>query len=54
MAGDDDQMVPPINARLIQALMPHAERHIFHDGHLGLLTSADEVSPVIQSFLAST
>lgn len=53
MAGDDDQMVPPINARLIEMLMPHAQRHIFKDGHLGLITSADDLSPVIESFLTT-
>lgn len=53
MAGDDDQMVPAFNARLIELLMPHARRHIFNDGHLGLLTSAEELSPVIQSFLTA-
>lgn len=53
LSGEHDGMVPGINSTLINWLMPNATHHIFDDGHVGLLTSADELSPVIQSFLAS-
>ncbi len=53
MSGEHDGMVPGINSTLIDWLMPNAKHHIFDDGHVGLLTSADELSPIIQSFLAT-
>jgi len=31
-----------VNARIMRALLPHATLHVFEDGHLGLLTSAEE------------
>ncbi len=52
LAGDDDPIVPLINARLMQRLIPDARLRVFHDGHLGLLTSARELAPVVAQFLA--
>jgi len=51
MAGDDDPIVPLANARLLNALIPHSRLHVFHGGHLGLVTEADSVAPVISRFL---
>jgi hypothetical protein len=34
-------------------LLPHATLHVFEDGHLGLLTSADELGPLVSRFLTS-
>jgi len=49
--GDDDPLVPLVNAKLLQRLIPHAQLYIFHDGHLGLGTSAGELAQVIEQFL---
>jgi poly(3-hydroxyalkanoate) depolymerase len=51
VAGADDPIVPLVNARIMNTLLPHAELHIHPDGHLGLLSSADELAPVIATFL---
>jgi poly(3-hydroxyalkanoate) depolymerase len=53
LAGDDDPIIPLVNARVITRLVPHAELHVYHGGHLGVLTESDELAPVIESFLTS-
>lgn len=53
IAGDDDPIVPLINAKAITALMNHARLHIVRGGgHLFLVLRANEVVPVIRKFLA--
>ncbi len=51
--GDDDPLVPLVNARIMHRLIPHAKLYIFHDGHLGLATSAPELAQVVDQFLAA-
>ncbi len=51
VAGDDDPIIPIANAHLMARLLPRARLHIHHDGHLALMTSADELAPVIARFL---
>ncbi|KRA38716.1 MULTISPECIES: poly(3-hydroxyalkanoate) depolymerase [unclassified Nocardioides] len=51
LAGDDDPIIPMVNARILQRLLPHARLHVYSDGHLGLVTSADELAPLIADFL---
>ncbi len=53
LTGDDDPIVPPINAKIMHHLIPRSRLHIFHDGHLGLGTSAREIMPVIEQFLTA-
>ncbi len=53
LAGNDDPIIPLVNARIMRALLPHATLHAFEDGHLGLLTSADELGPLVFRFLTS-
>ena len=53
LAGNDDPIIPLANARIMRALLPHASLEIFDDGHLGLLTSADELGPLVSRFLTS-
>jgi pimeloyl-ACP methyl ester carboxylesterase len=53
LAGDDDPLVPMVNARIMRSLLPHARVHVFHDGHLGLLTSAGDLAPRIERFRES-
>jgi len=52
--GDDDQLVPPFNARLLARLLPNARLHLVRDGHLALVTSAEEIGPVIEAFRAAS
>ncbi|GAC1529945.1 MAG: poly(3-hydroxyalkanoate) depolymerase [Marmoricola sp.] len=51
LAGTDDPIIPMVNARIMQRLLPHAQLRTYDDGHLGLVTSADELAPVIARFL---
>jgi hypothetical protein len=34
-------------------LIPDARLHVFHGGHLGLVSEASELAPVISQFLAA-
>jgi pimeloyl-ACP methyl ester carboxylesterase len=49
--GDDDPIVPLVNAKIMHRLIPHSKLYMFHDGHLGLGTSAQELAPVVDQFL---
>jgi len=51
MSGDDDPIIPVANARLLHRLIPNAQLHIFHGGHLGLVTEAAQLAPVVSRFL---
>jgi poly(3-hydroxyalkanoate) depolymerase len=51
LAGDDDPIVPPVNGRLLSRLIPHAELHVYHGGHLALATEATDLAPVVARFL---
>ena len=50
--GDDDPLVPLVNAKIMHRLIPHSKLYIFHDGHLGLGTSARELAQVVDQFLS--
>jgi poly(3-hydroxyalkanoate) depolymerase len=51
LAGDDDPIIPLVNARIMARLLPHAQLHVYHGGHLGLLTEASQLAPVVDRFL---
>ena len=51
--GDDDPLVPLINAKIMHGLITHSKLYIFHDGHLGLGTSAWEITQVVEKFLTA-
>ena len=53
LAGNDDPIIPLVNARIMHALLPNATLYVYDDGHLGLLTSADELGPLVSRFLTS-
>ena len=53
LAGSDDPIVPLVNARIMRALLPNVSLHVFDDGHLGLLTAADELGPLVSEFLTA-
>jgi poly(3-hydroxyalkanoate) depolymerase len=51
LAGDDDPLIPLVNAHIMRRLLPRAELHVYHGGHLGLLTEAAQLAPVVDRFL---
>jgi poly(3-hydroxyalkanoate) depolymerase len=51
VSGDDDPIIPLANARLMRRLIPGSTLHVFRGGHLGLVTEAAELAPVISQFL---
>jgi poly(3-hydroxyalkanoate) depolymerase len=51
LAGNDDPLVPLINARLHAFLLRDARLHIIEDGHLFLLTKAHHIAQQIVGFL---
>ncbi|MNZ31111.1 3-oxoadipate enol-lactonase 2 [compost metagenome] len=51
LAGDDDPLIPLINARLLAWCLPNSELHVINDGHLFLITQAKKVSGLITEFL---
>ena len=51
LVGDDDPLIPTPNARIMARMLAHAELHVFPDGHLGLVTLADDLAPRIARFL---
>ncbi len=53
MAGTDDPIVPVINARILARLIPDARLVTIDDGHLFLLTSADDSAKIISAFLGN-
>ena len=53
MSGDDDPIIPLANARLMHRLIPDSRLHVFHGGHLGLVTEAAQLAPVVSQFLAA-
>ena len=51
MGGTDDPIIPTANPRLQARLIPHARLHLYDGGHLGIVTEADELAPVVEQFL---
>ncbi|TFV53397.1 poly(3-hydroxyalkanoate) depolymerase [Blastococcus sp. TF02A-35] len=51
VAGDDDPIIPVVNARLMARLLPHGRLHVYPGGHIALITEAQELAPVIERFL---
>jgi poly(3-hydroxyalkanoate) depolymerase len=53
LTGRDDPIVPSVNGRILACLIPNSRLHIFDDGHLGLVTSAEELAPIVRAFLTA-
>ena len=51
LAGDDDPIIPLINARVMAGLIPGARLHVYHGGHVELVLSPDLLAPLIAEFL---
>jgi pimeloyl-ACP methyl ester carboxylesterase len=52
MMGTDDPIVPLVNGRILAKLIPNARLVTIDDGHLFLLTSANEAAGHITEFLS--
>ncbi|MGH3525523.1 MAG: poly(3-hydroxyalkanoate) depolymerase, partial [Mycobacterium sp.] len=50
VAGTDDPIIPVVNARIMNALMPHSQLYLHAGGHIDLLFNAAPLAPVIESF----
>ena len=53
LAGDDDPLIPLVNARLMHRLIRDSRLHVYPGGHLGLVTEAAALAPVVDGFLAA-
>ncbi len=51
LAGDDDPIIPLVNARIMHRLIAQSELHIYHGGHLELAADAERIAPVVEAFL---
>jgi poly(3-hydroxyalkanoate) depolymerase len=53
LAGDDDPIIPLINARIMHRLIPRSELHIYRGGHLELAADAGRMAQVVEAFLST-
>jgi poly(3-hydroxyalkanoate) depolymerase len=51
LAGDDDPIIPLVNARIMHRLIPGSQLHIYHGGHLELAADAERLAAEIEAFL---
>ena len=49
--GDDDPIIPAVNARIMARFIPDSRLHLYRGGHIALITEADRLAPVIEEFL---
>ena len=54
LTGRDDPIVPAVNGRIMACLIPNSTLHVFDDGHLGLVTSAKKLAPIVRTFLTES
>jgi len=52
LAGDDDPIIPLVNARLMHAMIPRNALHIYKGGHLELVADPGLLAPAVESFLS--
>jgi len=53
MAGEDDPIVPTINARIMQRLIPDARLSVLDCGHLFLVSRAAASARIVDDFLTT-
>jgi len=51
LAGDDDPIIPLVNARIMHQLIARSQLHIYPGGHLELIDRPQLLAPVIEKFL---
>jgi poly(3-hydroxyalkanoate) depolymerase len=49
--GTDDPIIPVVNARIMNALLPHSRLYLHSGGHIDLVHNAAQLAPVIGKFL---
>ena len=52
LMGSDDPLVPSINGRILELLIPNAQLRMIDDGHLFMVTRPAETAVIIEEFLA--
>ena len=53
LTGDEDPIIPVANGRILAAGIPHATLHVYHGGHVELVTRPSLLTPLITGFLGS-
>ncbi|GAA4390070.1 alpha/beta fold hydrolase [Tsukamurella soli] len=53
VAGLDDPIIPPVNARVMSRLLPRGRVYWHRGGHIDLILNAREVVPYIEDFLGA-
>ncbi len=51
LAGDDDPLVPLVNARILGALIRDSRVHVYSGGHVELVADPQRLVPTIEEFL---
>jgi poly(3-hydroxyalkanoate) depolymerase len=51
LAGDDDPIIPLVNARIMHQLIGRSQLHIYPGGHLELIDGPQLLAPIIEKFL---
>ena len=51
LAGDDDPIIPLVNARMMHRLIPQSQLHVYSGGHLELAVDAERLASVVEAFL---
>ena len=51
LAGDDDPIIPVVNGRIMNWLIPRSQLQIYHGGHLELAADAGSLASAIEAFL---
>ena len=53
LTGDQDPIIPVANGRILAAGIPHATLHVYHGGHIELVTRPSLLTPLITAVLVS-
>ena len=53
LAGDDDPIIPLVNAQIMHRLIPGSKLDVYRGGHLELITNAERIAPVVDAFLSA-
>ena len=51
LAGDDDPIIPVVNARIMHRLIPRSKLHVYHGGHLELAADSERLAAAVEAFL---
>jgi poly(3-hydroxyalkanoate) depolymerase len=51
LAGDDDPIIPLVNARIMHRLIPRSQLHIYNGGHLELAADSERLASAVEAFL---